>query len=505
MGDDGLSGNGIEVDLLDGPVAGGPAGSSQSGASQSRGDPDEAGRGQAIDWFASDVTSEPAPGQPPARMSRAWWASQVRLPRPPLAVLVGVGGLAVMAGMSLGVVVVAIVAVTLADTLLVPAPWRLPVARVLPSIVSLGAVDSVTWSLRGNRPWPQRVALVDELPESLGVQRRVAVTASNDRVTTVTLPMIPTRRGSFLPTELAVRVAGPLRLVQRQHVRLLPDRIDVHPAFPSRREAELRVTDRRVLEVGMRAARSIGRGTDFEALRDYTFDDEVRRLDWSATARAGKPIVRTYRAERNQTVRLILDTGRLSAGLVGGITRLEHLMDAALAVTTVATGVGDKVGFTAFATAVRAEIAPSGDSHQRGRIATAMTPLQPMLVEPDYERAFTEVVTRQRRRALLVLLTDLSSEALVDTLVPALPVLLRSHMVIVGAVNDPRVRHWLQQPGETVDDAFLAAGAATLQRSRRRTAALLRQRGVVVVDEVPARLASKLMDAYLDVKASGRL
>ncbi|MBY5164196.1 DUF58 domain-containing protein [Salsipaludibacter albus] len=458
----------------------------------------------------------PVPGERPASWRRSWWAAQVRLPRPPLAVLVAIVAGAVVIGAPAGPLLLGVAVLVVVDALLVGAPWTLPVARHLPDVLTLGESATAAWTVRGVRPWPQRVALSDDLPPSLGTPRRVDVTVRRGRTTTAEVAMRPTRRGRHRPDELVVRLAGPLRLVARQHARSLPGRIDVHPAFPSRREAELRITDRRVLEVGMRAARLIGTGTEFEALRDYTRDDQVRRVDWSATARAGKPIVRTYRAERNQAVQVVLDTGRLSAGLVAGVTRLDHLMDAALAVATVAIGVGDRVGFTSFASGPGVEVAPAGHQQQRTRIASAMAGLEPSLVESDHRRAFTSIVARQRRRALLVLLTDLSSESLVDTLVPALPVLLSRHLVVVGAVSDPQVETWVRRgadatpagipaDGPTVDGAYLAAGAATLQRTRRRTARMLVERGAQVVDAPPGVLAGRLMDAYLDVKAAGRL
>ncbi len=489
------------------PVAPG-AGSGGAGGATAAARPDDAvssssSAGRDPSGDAERTGPEPAPR--PARWTRSWWAALVPLPRLPLAGMVLAIAAADMVGAP-GPAMLGVVAVlAVIDALLVGGPWRLEVARRLPAAVTLGESATVAWDLRGSRRWPQRVDLADDLPPSLGAVRRVSATVRLDRTTTVGTPLQPTRRATHRPDEVVVRVAGPLRLVARQHARSVPGRIDVLPAFPSRRDAELRITDRRVLEAGVRSARLVGAGTEFESLRDYTPDDQVRRVDWSATARAGKPIVRTYRVERNQTVQVVLDTGRHSAGLVAGTTRLEHLMDAALAVTTVATGVGDKVGFQAFATDVHLAISPSGDRRQRSRVASAMAGLEPLLVESDYGAAFTDIVVRQRRRALLVVLTDLSSEALVDTLVPALPVLLASHLVVVGAVVDPEVTGWIDQPGASVDDAYLAAGAATLQRARRRTARLLTQRGAIVVDEPPDRLAGRLMDTYLDLKARGRL
>lgn len=451
---------------------------------------------------------EPATAMPadrPALGSRSWLSSWLPIVRLPLVVAMVVVAIATAFDGRLAVAAWGVAGLAVLDWLVAGSPWKVGLGRNATPVLTLGEQGWVVWSLVPSRPWRQRVAVADDLVPTLGVQRRAEVTLERTGTSTVTVPMLPTRRGRHHLDHAVVRVAGPLRLVARQHQRDLPGRIDVHPAFPSRREAELRVVDRRVQDVGRRSVRALGSGTDFESLRDYTMEDQLRRVDWSATARAGKPIVRTYRSEQNQVVQVLLDAGRLSAGVVEGVARLDHLMDVALAVATVAVGVGDRVGFAAFAQGTVAAVPVSRVPHQRALVGAAMADLEPALVESDYERAFTEAVARQRRRALLVVLTDLSSESLLETLVPALPVLLRRHLVIVAAVDDPRVRAWVGGQPSSSDEAYRAAGAVQVTRSRRRTARLLRRLGAVVVDEPPGPLAPAVMDAYLDMKAAGRL
>lgn len=437
--------------------------------------------------------------------SRAWLSSWMPVVRVPMVGVVVVIAIAVSIDERASTAVVVLAGAAVVDWLLAGGAWRVGLGRAVTPLLSLGEQGHVRWTVAPSRPWRQRVELADELVTTLGVQRRAAVTLDRVGSSTITAAMRPTRRGRHQMDTAVVRVAGPLRLVARQHQRELPGRIEVHPAFPSRREAELRVVDRRVQDVGRRSVRALGSGTDFESLREYRLDDQLRRIDWSATARAGKPIVRTYRTEQNQVVHILLDTGRLTAGVVDGVTRLDHLMNVTLALTTVAVGVGDRIGFQAFAQDVVADVPTGRATSQRAMVGAAMADLEPALVESDYERAFTAAVSRQRRRALLVVLTDVSSESLLETLVPALPVLLKRHLVVVAAIDDPVVRDWATGDVASPDDAYRAAGAVQLLRSRRRTVRLLRQLGAVVVDEPPNRAAAAVMDAYLDMKAAGRL
>ena len=211
----------------------------------------------------------------------------------------------------------------------------------------------------------------------------------------------------------------------------------VHPPFRSRKEAELRIERARILEIGLRSARGRGGGTDFDQLREYGPDDDHRRIDWAATARSQRVIVRTFRAERNQTLVLLLDNGRVMAGRVAGVPRLEHAMDAILCVTTVATRLGDKCGLVAFDHRVRAVVPPSSGRDQVSRITESMFDLEPELVESDYRGAFTTTLARFRRRSMLIVLSDLVEQAVGESLLPALPMVSRRHLVVVAAVADP--------------------------------------------------------------------
>src|SRR6266511_1638666 len=186
----------------------------------------------------------------------------------------------------------------------VPAPWGL--LAVDGALLLAALVD-----------WLLAARLADELAPSLRAATRRArvVLVPGGRASAAT-SIRPERRGRFTPGEMVVRVDGPLGLVARQGRRRLEGVLRVYPPFHSRDEAELRINKARILEVGLRSAQGRGGGTEFDSLREYGVDDEFRRMDWAATARANKPIVRTYRAERNQTVLLLLDAGRTMAGLV---------------------------------------------------------------------------------------------------------------------------------------------------------------------------------------------
>ena len=350
----------------------------------------------------------------------------------------------------------------LVDALLAPAPGSLPVERTLPGAVTLGATAEISWTVRNPRRRAVRVALADELAPSLRADtRRAAARIPRGATLQAATEIRPARRGRFTLTELVVRVDGPLGLGARQAAVVVPGVLHVYPSFRSKDEAELRIRKARITDVGLRSARGLGGGTEFDRLREYSVDDEFRRVDWAATARAGRPIVREYRAERNQTVLVLLDNGRVMAGRVDGVPRVEHAVDAVMMLTAVATGLGDRCGVVAFDREVRAAVPPGTGRAQLGRVIDALYVLEPVLAESDYAGAFTETLARFRRRTMLVLLTDLVAPAVEEWLIPALPLLLRSHLVVVASVRDPDVARWARGGAGDVTGVYRQAAAVS--------------------------------------------
>jgi uncharacterized protein (DUF58 family) len=410
------------------------------------------------------------------------------------------------AWVSVVVVNAALMAVALADWLLAVHPATIAVTREAPGVVPLDGAAEIVWRVANPTDRRLRLRLADELAPSLrAASRRASVVVPPAGRVSARTVLQPSRRGRFRPTEIVLRVEGPLRLTARQGRQLVPGSIRVYPPFRSRDEAELRINKARILEVGLRSAQGRGGGTEFDSLRDYSVDDEFRRIDWAATARASKPIVRTYRAERNQTVLLLLDSGRLMAGRVDDVPRLDHAMDAVMMLTSVATRLGDRAGLVAFDQQVRAVVLPGHARDQLSRVTEAMYALEPELVESDYRGAFAQTLARFRRRALLVLFTELAEQAMAESLLPALPLVARDHIVVVASVRDPEVVGWARSVPTEGGTTYRKAAAAAALAERHRTIARLRGLGATVVDAPPGQLAPQLADAYLRVKATGRL
>ena len=384
------------------------------------------------------------------------------IPGPRLALLAVLGAVAVFALPDLGTSTIAGVAldnrflvintvVVLAatvDTILAPAPGSVVVERDHPRAVTLDHPATISWQVAtpdGFRPWgaAATVRVADQLAPSLRAPtRRVDVRIAARGTTRASVEATPSRRGRFEPSELVVRTSGPFGVMRKQHRREHRTTLNVLPPFRSAREAELSLRRARILEIGLRSARGRGGGTEFDSLRELTPDDETRRIDWAATARSNRPIVRTYRAERNQTVLCLLDSGRTMAARVDGVPRMEYAMDGAMLLAELATGLGDRMGLLAFDQEVNTTIEPSNRRSQRARIGERLFDLEPALAESNYQNAVTHVLARYRRRSFLVVLTELGPEAVEEYLLPTLPLLIRTHLVVVAAIRDADLVHW---------------------------------------------------------------
>ncbi|WP_460367033.1 DUF58 domain-containing protein, partial [Actinocorallia lasiicapitis] len=317
------------------------------------------------------------------------------------------------------------------------------------------------------------------------------------------LTLTPTRRGDRSAVTVTIRSTGPLGLAARQLSRPAPWTVRVLPEFPSRRHLPAKLRKLREL-TGQHVALIRGQGTEFDSLREYVHGDDVRSIDWRATARRGDVVVRTWRPERDRRIFLILDTGRTSAGRVGDIPRLDCSMDAALLLAALASRAGDRVDLLAYDREVRARVEGMSRTGLLPAMVRAMAPLDPALIESDAAGMVSSLLTRTRQRSLVVLLTELNTAALEEGLLPLLPQLTAKHLVMIAAVADPRVEEMAAARGDLAA-VYDAAAAERARGDRRRLTAELRSHGVEVVDAPPDQLAPALADAYLALKAAGRL
>ncbi|WP_433499851.1 DUF58 domain-containing protein [Sphaerimonospora sp. CA-214678] len=463
-----------------------------------------------------------------------------------VALLAALGAVAVLfaqrPGLAVAGIALLLAALVVVDLLLAGSVRALRFVRDGERLVRLGGSAEI--GLIVENPGARRVrgVLRDAWPPSAGARPhrvRFAVPSGERRRLTTTLT--PTRRGDSEAVVVTVRSLGPLGLAGRQGTHRVPWSIRVLPPFLSHKHLPGRLARLRELD-GNHPALVRGQGTEFDSLREYVAGDDARSIDWRATARRSDVVVRTWRPERDRRVLIVLDTGRTSAGRVGaapiplageppagdgkpggpraghggpaaaeaagrpeaGWPRLDWSMDAALLLAALASRAGDRVDFLAYDRKVRASLSGASRTELLSSLVDVMAPIEAELVESDGAGMVSAVLARTGRRCLVVLLTDLNPASLEEGLLPVLPQLSSRHLVLVAAVADPRVAAMASGRG-TAERVYDAAAAERLRGERRRITALLRGHGVEVVDALPEDIAPALADAYLALKAAGRL
>ena len=425
--------------------------------------------------------------------------------RVPLLVLAGVLALVLRPTAGTAALwVLAVLLLVVVDVLLAPRPDRLDLVRRPVGPVRQGQPSSTSLVVANTGDRRVRGLLRDAWQPSAGAtgnRHQLDLPPGDQGVVTTTLT--PTRRGDLRADRVTVRCTGPLGLAARQRSFDVPGRIRVLPPFHSRKHLPSRLARLRELD-GRAAVRVRGQGTEFDSLRDYVEGDDVRSIDWRASARSRNVVVRTWQPERHRRVLLVLDTSRTSAGRVDDVPRLDSAMDAGLLLAALASRAGDSVDFLAGDRQVRARVRAGARGDALPQVVEAMADLEPALVEADWSRLTSAVVSLGRQPALVVLLSALEPAAVEQGLLPALPVLAHRHRVVLASVRDPELDRMARRRG-TAAAVYDAAAAEQVLADRARTAELLGSLGVDVVDAAADRLPVALTDHYLMLKSRGLL
>jgi len=387
-----------------------------------------------------------------------------------------------------------------------PGSAELVLQRETPLAFSVGRPGTVgyRWINRSRRPLRLRVREVR--PDILGgTQPPRAVTVAPESEAREVLPVVPLRRGRERAGAVVADSAGPLGLGVRRAWIELPWEVVVYPPLVSVRLRSSVGQTRRRREPGAAPVRRLGEGRLFESLREWVPGDDIRHIDWKATARRRKVITRQYEAERRQHVLLVLDTGRLLTAEIAGMARLDYVVQAALELAYAATQHDDNVGIMAFADGVQHFVPPERGRRGLKRVVDVLAVVEPRLVEPDYPGAFRYLAVRNRRRALTVLFTDVIDRFASEALVANVATLRPRHLPLAVTLRNPELDAVAALRPDQPRDAFRKAAAEELLHARDEALTHMRRAGVLVLDVAPQRAAQAVVAQYLDLKRRGRL
>lgn len=381
-------------------------------------------------------------------------------------------------------------------------PEQLSVRRVVAPRLSLGVRQPVQLRLRNRSRTSLRVAVLDTPPagwEWDGLPVEVRLRPGEER--TALYHVTPTARGRVALGDLHLRYEHAPGLVVRQVALPAREEVRVYPDLREIARYEALVRRSRLDELGIHRARVAGRGTEFERIRDYTPDDEYRQIDWKATARRHRPMSRVYELERSQNVFLVLDAGRMMAGRVGRLAKLDYAVNAALMLAHVALRRGDRVGLMIVSDGVDAYLPLGKGQTQFQRCLELLYGVEARLCHVDYRGALEQIATRCKRRSLIVFLTDLVDEDVSAELVTYMRLLRPTHLPLCVTLQDEPLVAASRAPCLAVEEMYQRMVALELLSERRRVLESLHRLGALAMDVPAAELTVALVNRYLELKA----
>jgi uncharacterized protein (DUF58 family) len=374
------------------------------------------------------------------------------------------------------------------------------VERRVDPILSVRVANGVRLRITNESDAPLRFTIRDEPPERAeATSHEWRVTAQPDRMVELHYSVTPLERGPDEFRGTYIRYAAPLGLCEVIRKIETDQKVRVYPNVLAIREFEMLKQRGRLDLMGVRRSRRKGLGQEFESLREYN-EDDYRTIDWKASARRGRLVVKNFEQEKNQGLIVCIDVGRHMMGSVKGTRKLDFALDSGLMLMHAAERAGDQIGLLVFNDLVQRWIAPKKGRAQVSAILDAIHALEPEPVESDPVKAFAYLASRWKKRSLIVVFTDAEEEFQASQLASGLARLVHRHLVFVVRVSDPRLRELKGMPISDQRSFFLRTSALLYDADRQKASRILTLAGLDSLESEPEELTAKLVSAYLRVK-----
>lgn len=386
-------------------------------------------------------------------------------------------------------------------------PTGVRIQREFNGRFAVGAETEVHIKIQNNTPRAIALMVKDEYPPQMKIsgERSAQIRVEAQTAAALVYGLTPPKRGRFEFGTTAVRFLSQFNLVWCETTIGKPEAVKVYPNMRRAREAELKALGARSLVSAHRKSSWRGEGREFESLRDYVRGDELRHISWSATARRGKLTTRQYQIERDQTILIVLDAGRLMTARIEQESKLDSAVHATLALMSAAARAGDNAGLMVFGRRIKAYLPPNRGRDHMDAALEALHAVEPEMIEPSYSRAFEFVAANSKRRSLVVLLTDLVDEEGSKELLTSLRLLRPRHLPLVVTIADRDLKAVVANVPTTGKDLFTQSVAEEIIHHREAALRLVESQGGLALDVTAAALAPSLLEKYMQVKERGLL
>ncbi len=415
---------------------------------------------------------------------------------------------------TVGVILDALIAVLLlVDFNRTPKAFFISASRDVSDRLSIGRTNKVSLTVTNGSGSKLKCIVKDDFPAALETDtKEFSFDLPPNSASVLEYHVRPRRRGAYVFGNITIRYLSAFGLIWRQSKIKAQRNVKVYSDLQTLHELSLKLA--RSTELGEMHQKKRGRGTDFASLKEYTIGDDSKAIDWKATARRDRPVMRTYEAEQEQRLLILVDAGRMMVSDLEGLTRFDHALNSALCLALTGLSHNDQVGVGIFADRPLLYLPPRrGKSHLK-KILEATFDVEPRMVEPDYAGILSYFASAQKGRSLMVVLTDLTDPTGSKALLAGLASLSSKHLPFCVTLKDRQVirvaqsqvkQEDLTQDTEVVERIYRRAVATDLLAQREIALSVLQRRGCLVLDCPPQELTNKLLDSYLEIKATARL
>ncbi len=392
------------------------------------------------------------------------------------------------------------------DQISLPQPKLLRITRRWNSAAALSVANNIELELENSSRITLFATLIDNIPPHLRSHApELSVQCRGRSEAMATYRLTPTRRGDVELGAVYIRYQTPLRIAERWAVAHVEQKVCVYPNLDEARQHSIYLIRSRQIEMEKRHARIRGAGREFESLREYQRGDEFRDICWTAAARRGKLVTRLFQIERSQTIWLVVDAGRLMRARIGALTKLDYAVNAALSLAEVALGTGDRVGLLAYGRGIQKRMLPHrGNAHLRQMIQQ-LAHVREEGLEGDHLQAVSSLLSTQKRRSLVVWLTDFPETAMTPEVIDAASEAASRHLVLFVVIGQPDLAALAASEPDSVTNMYRTTAAQEALHRREVLLAKLRQRGALAVEVSSAAASVTVVNSYLDVKARNLL
>jgi uncharacterized protein (DUF58 family) len=401
-----------------------------------------------------------------------------------------------------------LIALAIIDARVSQLPKGVRITREFSGRFAVGAENEVHITVQNAQPRAVSLLVKDEYPPQMKVSglREAHMRVDGQTSAALVYGLTPPKRGRFEFGQIVVRFLSRFNLVWCEtRVGDPITAVKVYPNMRRAREAELKALGARSLVASHRKTSWRGEGREFESLRDYVRGDELRHISWSATARRGKLTTRQYQVERDQTILIAIDGGRLMTARIEQETKLDSAVHAALALMSAAARAGDNAGLLVFGRKIKAFLPPSRGHDHMDAALEALYSVEPEMIEPSYSHAFEYIAANSKRRSLVIVITDLVDEEGSKELLTSLRLLRPRHLPLVVTIADRDLRAVVSNAPETARDLFIQSVAEEIMHLREAALRLVESQGGLALDVTAAALAPAILEKYLQVKERGLL